>query len=114
MGNPSPCLTCNPGFYLFNSLCGTTCNEPTYFPDNNTWQCLACDQYCVGLNISFYCPNSLNLQMYIDMNFTEDLDFTTFSMDTFQTISTDSTMINMGMFDISYVQTGARSYRIIL
>jgi len=35
-------------------------------------------------------------------------------MGTFQTVTTDSTLITMDMFNISYVQTGPKSYRIIL
>jgi hypothetical protein len=35
-------------------------------------------------------------------------------METFQVITTDSTFITMSMFNISYVQTGLKSYRIIL
>jgi hypothetical protein len=35
-------------------------------------------------------------------------------MEDFQTISTDSTFITMNMFNISYIRTGLKSYRIVL
>lgn len=76
-GNPTPCTACNPNYWLDGTSCGLTC--PTgYFQDNSTWTCLLCDVWCVGLTMTMYFPDSTNSQINVDMQFTEDLDFTTF------------------------------------
>ena len=66
--NPSPCSQCNPTYYLYNSVCGSTC--PTgYFADNVTWSCLLCDQWCVNVTMDMYFADATNQQLYIDMKF---------------------------------------------
>jgi hypothetical protein len=39
--DPLPCQACNPTYYLYQNVCGTSC--PTgYFADDPTWSCLDC------------------------------------------------------------------------
>lgn len=76
-GNPTPCSVCNPNYWLDGTSCGLTC-PTSYFQDNSTWTCLLCDIWCVGLTMTMYFPDSTNSQINVDMEFTEDLDFTTF------------------------------------
>ena len=48
------------------------------------------------------------------MNFTEEIDFTTFPMATFQSFSFDDTLITLEMFSFEYVVTSNKSYKIIM
>lgn len=61
-----------------------------------------------------YFPNALHTKLYIDLNFTEDIDFTTFDMEGFQTISFASTFYDLEMFTFQYFNTSSKSYRIIM
>lgn len=63
-----------------------------------------------------YFPNSLNNQIYIDMVFSQKLDFTTFDYMNFQSIAIDSNNMHytLSMFDISFKLLTSNSYRIIL
>ena len=84
-GNPSPCSKCNTGYYLYMNVCSSTCPSG-YIPYVGTNECLLCDQICVGLTINMYFPSSTNSELYIDMTYSLDLDFTTFNWQTFQTV----------------------------
>lgn len=99
--NPTPCQACNAGYWLFGDACGNTC--PTdYFKDNSTWSCLLCDIWCVQLDMKMYFSDATNNQIYVDMTWSEDLDFTIFPYTTFQSFSIDSDMYTLSMFTFSY------------
>ena len=70
----------------------------------------------MGLTVSFYQPKGMNglSALYIDMNFTNAIDFTTFPMSTFQTISFGSSKYSTSMFNITYTPTTSMAYRITL
>ena len=61
-----------------------------------------------------YFPNALNEKIYVDMNFTEDLNFSSFPYTTFQSFSFDSTLYTLNMFNFEYVITSNSSYRVIM
>ena len=99
--NPTPCQACNAGYWLFGDACVNTC--PTdYFKDNSTWSCLLCDIWCVQLDMKMYFSDATNNQIYVDMTWSEDLDFTIFPYTTFQSFSIDSDMYTLSMFTFSY------------
>lgn len=100
-GAPTPCQACHAGYWLFDSACGNTC-PADYFKDNVTWSCLLCDIWCVKLTMSMYFPDATNNQIFVDMSFTEDLDFTTFPYTTFQSFSIDSDLYTLDMFNFTY------------
>lgn len=50
----------------------------------------------------------------IDMVFTFPLDFTTFPMQTFQTVSFDNAMITLSAFNVTYSVLNSSAYRISL
>ncbi len=60
--------------------------------------------------------NALNNKIYIDMVFSQTMDFTTFDMTTFQTITVESNNMHytIDMFEVTYEKRSASSYRIIL
>jgi hypothetical protein len=66
----------------------------------------------VDVTISPHFANSLSETLYIDMTFTKPLDFTTFSMTTFQTVSIDG--VAAGEYTVTYTQLSNSSYRITL
>lgn len=61
-----------------------------------------------------YFSDSTNQKLYIDMKFTENLDWTTFPYQAFQTISIDNDMYNLDMFTFSYAKLSENAYRIIM
>lgn len=61
-----------------------------------------------------YFPTSLNDKIYIDMIFSEKLDFTTFDYEGFQTITIDSNLYTLDMFTFTYTLMSDRSYRIVM
>ena len=85
---PTPCQACNTGWYYYSSDCLSSCPDGL-FASITTNTCEDCTTYCIGLNISIYStPGQSGLSpLYIDLNFTYDLDFTTFPMKTFQTVT---------------------------
>ena len=110
-GNPSPCQSCNNGSFLYNGVCGATC--PTgliaYVPWN---MCLDCNVWCVSLTIKMWFPTVTNNVLYIDMTYSQPLDFNTFDYMNFQSLSITNN--DMSNFDVTYQITGADSYRIIV
>lgn len=52
--------------------------------------------------------------LYIDMNFSAPLDFSTFPMSSFQTISFDNSSFDLSMFNITYTPMNGNAYRITL
>ena len=71
-----------------------------------------CDQLCVDLTISIYFPVADNAYLYIDMNYTLDLNFSTFNYQTFQNVTISNNDISN--FDVSYQLLDGKSYRIIV
>jgi hypothetical protein len=63
-----------------------------------------------------YFSNSLNSQIYIDVVFTQKMDFNAFDYQNFQTIaiSSDNLHYTLDMFDVSYKLLSNSSYRIVL
>ena len=63
-----------------------------------------------------YFPSVVNDKIYIDMQFTQDLNFTTFDWQNFQTINITSKSIKytLDMFYTNYTQVSGSCYRIIL
>jgi hypothetical protein len=63
-----------------------------------------------------YFPSIINDQIYIDMSYSQDLDFTTFNWLTFQNITITSLNIQytMDMFNVNYSLLSSSSYRITL
>jgi hypothetical protein len=59
-----------------------------------------------------YFTDNLNKMIYIDMGFTEDLDFSTFPMETFQTITFSSDLYTLDMFNFVYKEINSSAYRI--
>lgn len=116
-GSPTPCTACQPGYYLFNSTCINPCPEG-YFPYNysNTGACLDCANNCVDLEIQMYFPNALKQRIYIDMVFSQRLNFAVFDYVNFQDITITSTEMkyDMSMFTVSYEIKNQAFYRIIL
>lgn len=90
-GYPTPCTQCKATFYLFNSTCIDTCPNGTVpSTSSGSGVCLDCDKVCVDLTISMYFPSVVNDELYIDMQFTQDLNASTFDMTTFQNITITS------------------------
>jgi hypothetical protein len=86
--NPTPCQQCVGGYYLNLGTCVSPCPNGT-FESNATGYglCLDCNIVCVDLTINIYFPTSLNDKLYIDMLFTQTLNFTTFNYQGFQNIT---------------------------
>jgi hypothetical protein len=110
------CSACYNGYFYLsqNMSCPTSC--PTDFMiDLTTNYCIDCTtaSNCVGLTISIYLQSAtLTSPIYVDLNFTQNLNFTTFPYKTFQNLTFQT--INLSMFKVSYNITGTNSYRIIL
>lgn len=66
--------------------------------------------------MAMYFSNALNSQIYIDMVFSQNIDFKTFDYKNFQTISIDSGNMHytIDMFNVTYQIKSGSSYRIIL
>lgn len=64
--------------------------------------------------MDMYFPDATNGQIYVDMSFTEDIDFTTFPYETFQTFQIKSQLYTVQMFSFTYQIINARTYRIIV
>lgn len=110
-GLPTPCQSCNPGFYLYNNDCTGACPSG-YFTYDPWWQCLDCATYCVDLNIGMSFSDSTNKKLYIDMQFSRDLNFSTFDYINFQDISIANQ--DMSSFTVYYTITSSSSYRITI
>ena len=91
--------------------CGTSCPSGyiAYSPSN---QCLDCSIYCVDVTINTYFQDSLCESLYVDMTFTKDLNYATFDMTTFQTVTIEST--SSSEYTVNYQILSASSYRIII
>jgi hypothetical protein len=109
--NPSPCQSCNLNYYLYSNDCQTTCPSG-YIAYDPLRQCLDCDLYCVDLTISFSFSDALHNILYIDMQFTRDLNFSTFDMTSFQTVSISNQQL--ANYNVAYEVTSTSSYRISL
>ena len=70
----------------------------------------------MDLTLSMSFASALNNQIYIDMVFSQNMDFTTFDMTTFQTITIDSNNMHytIDMFNVSYAKRSKSTYRIYL
>lgn len=66
--------------------------------------------------MDMYFPDSTSSMIYVDMKFSEDLDFSTFPYQTFQTftISSDIYTYTLDMFNFTYQILNGRTYRIIM
>lgn len=116
-GSPSPCQYCASGYYLYQSVCYNACPFPDLVVNSANRTCENCSVWCVGLSLSFYQPSGYNgfSYLYIDLNFTYALDFSSFPMTTFQTISFQNSSLDLSMFNITYTPTnGNKGYRITL
>ena len=110
-GNPWPCQSCKNGSYLYNFTCGATCPNG-YVAYAPLKECMDCSSFCVDLTISMYFPSSFTEILYVDMTFTKDLNFSSFDMTTFQTISISS--ISSSEYTVTYQQLTSSSYRIFV
>jgi hypothetical protein len=111
--NPSPCQSCNPGYYLYFSTCSSSCSDSNYFAYDPWWECLLCDTYCVDLTITMSFSDSTNKKLYIDMDFNRDINFTTFDYVKFQTLSISNYDLNSSFYTY-YTLTSNSSYRITI
>ncbi len=113
---PTPCSYCNVSYFLLGDACIQPC-PAAYYENVVNRTCENCSIYCVGDTISFYQPkggsSGLNA-LYIDLNFTEDVNFADFPMSTFQTISFTNSAYDVSMFNITYTPITLRCYRISL
>lgn len=66
--------------------------------------------------MNMYFSNVVNEQIYVDMAFTQNLDYSTFDFPSFQTITITSQNIQYtaDMFTYTYLNLTASSYRIII
>lgn len=116
-GNPSPCSQCAIGLFLYEYACTDTCPDGYVASvTTGTGVCLNCAIMCVDLTINMYFPSVVSDMVYIDMVFSQELDFTNFNWETFQTINVTSKDIQytMDMFTATYTLLGPSSYRIKL
>lgn len=111
--SPSPCSSCAPTYYLYSSECVSVCPD-MYFADDASATCLSCDISCVSLTMSMYFPNSIHDVIYVDMVFSQNMDFSTFPYTSFQSFSINSDMYSMNMLSIVYEVLNTSSYRIVL
>lgn len=81
-----------------------------------TGLCLNCDVVCVVLTINMYFPSVTSDKIYIDMLFTQPLDFTTFDYLAFQniTITSKNIQYTLDMFNVTYTLLTTSSYRITI
>lgn len=61
-----------------------------------------------------YFPTATKDKIYVDLVFTDDLDFMVFPYQTYQSFTLDSDLYTLDMFNISYEITGTNSYRVII
>lgn len=61
-----------------------------------------------------YFPNTLKEAIWVDLNFTENLNFSIFPKETFQSFSFDDPSFTIDMFTVTYEITSDKSYRVIL
>ena len=63
-----------------------------------------------------YHPNILNEILYIDMSFSQQLNYATFNMTSFQTVTIDTNSYGytLDMFDVSYSVISTSLYRIVI
>lgn len=116
-GNPGPCQRCISTLYLYSQACYDVCPSADLVANPVNATCENCSTWCVGLTLTFYQPSGSNgiSNLYIDLNFTHALDFSTFPMTTFQTITFANSSLTLDMFTITYTQTNSnRGYRITL
>lgn len=52
--------------------------------------------------MDMYFPNSVHDMIYVDLTFTDDLDFTTFPYQSYQSFSIDSDLYTLDMFSFTY------------
>jgi hypothetical protein len=64
--------------------------------------------------MNMYFSDATHQQLYIDMQFSEAMDWTNFSIQTFQNITIDSDMYTLSMLNITYVPLSGTLYRIII
>lgn len=76
------CSQCLSNYYLYQNSCGLTCPSG-YFSENSTWSCLSCDQFCVSLTMDMYFSDALNTKIYVDLIFSDNIDFNTFPYTSF-------------------------------
>lgn len=109
-GNPMPCSQCTSSYLLIDQ-CVASC-PATYYQYDPLNLCLDCSTgtSCVDLTINMYFPTSYNEEIYIDMIFSADIDFTVFDYVNFQTLSFGS--YSQADFIINYIPLSTKSYRI--
>lgn len=64
--------------------------------------------------MKMYFSDATNDKIYIDMKFSENLDFNTFPYTTFQNITIDSDLYTLDMFSITYIIINPNTYRIVI
>ena len=113
--NPLPCQACNNGWFLFNDDCIPTCPDGL-FANSETLTCENCSVYCVNLTINMYTNPGLDglSPLIIDMIFSAAIDFTTFPMQTFQTITFENALLSLDAFNVTYTTVDSTTYRITL
>lgn len=64
--------------------------------------------------MNMYFPNTVHNEIYVDITFTQDLDFNTFPYQTFQSFTLNSDLYTIEMFSISFQILTNNSYRVIV
>ena len=93
--------------------CSSNC-PVGFVKDDNAHKCQNCSTYCIRMNLTQYVPDGgqgLSPLMF-DLNFSFPLDWSTIDMPTFQSISFGGNLYSLSSFNVSYVNTSTRSYRI--
>ena len=112
-GKPTPCQSCITGYYLYSNTCMNPCPDGwvSYTP---TLTCEDCATFCIDVTINMYFPNgnSYSEEVYIDMEFNNDLDYNTFDMQSFQTVSI--TQVDTASYNLTYAVLSNSSYRITI
>lgn len=112
--NSTYCFSCNPTYYLLGNTCGASCPFPEYFPDNATWTCLSCAQYCVTMKMNVYFLNALNEDLVCDLTFSQDLNWGPAEIERFLSVSVDDPIVNLANFNFVYEAVSPRIMRLTL
>jgi hypothetical protein len=64
--------------------------------------------------MNMYFPNTVHNEIYVDITFSQDLDFNTFPYQTFQSFTFDNDLFTIDMFTISFQILTTNIYRVIV